>query len=110
MNSKMRKVWRSDLNTKGEVPTERCVIIHAEDFLRAKDEDGLTICHVESFDGKGFLPTIRIQDILVNGKVFLGIDGMTYIHAIASGKLMLRKASRLTKDQLKLLGTTEEIS
>jgi hypothetical protein len=106
----MRQVWRSDLDTRGEIPTECCVVIHAEDFLRAKNEDGLAICHVESFDGKGFLPTVRVQDTFINGKVFLGIDGMAYIRAIASGKVMLRKASKLTKNQLKLLGTTEEVN
>jgi|SRR5882724_7237950 len=84
-------VWRKQ-NHLNEHPTVDTVVIHAEDKIYERNIYELVICHVNSFHGKGFMPSVRFEDSLCyNGEVILGTDQAAYDQAKMTGEQRLEK-------------------
>ena len=89
LTSKM--MWRENKNLT-EYPAADSVTIHAEDAVANESIYTLVICHVDSFHGKGFMPSVRSgYSPCHNGDVSLGLDWAAYAKAQEQGKQLLQQ-------------------
>jgi hypothetical protein len=67
----------------------------AEDSLRVEGGFVLLVRHVESENGKGFIPvTYFFNQLLETGKVFPGEDAIPYMQAVSRGRRMFERAMK----------------
>ena len=67
----------------------------AEDSLRVEGGFALLVRHVESENGKGFIPvTYFFNQLLETGKVFPGEDAIPYMQAVSRGRRMFERAMK----------------
>jgi hypothetical protein len=88
----MKPVWRNDTESEDQ-PQPGCVAIRAKDSLRVEGSFSFIVRHVESVNGKGFMPvTLLFEQPLEIGKVFPGDDPVAYMHAVTRGRRMFERA------------------
>jgi hypothetical protein len=82
--------WRNDFNPKDQ-PTARTIVTTASDEVQKKGPFTLSISHVKSFRGNGFMPSITYPGrYLRNGSVHNGEDQEAYARAVWEGQEHLR--------------------
>lgn len=95
------EVWRDDTKST-EVVTTIFHATHAEDRVQVSESSPLTImiCHVRSFQGKGFMYSLRDPDgsFMRNGEIFLGTDSAAYQKALREGRIAMKEKEQEMKE------------
>ena len=94
MSETTNEKWRDDRETT-EQPSGWGCVIHAEDPVTKESVFEVVVRHVNTREGKGFLPCLRTSrggGGTKNGIICLGTNADAFVQAVKQGRSMLKAA------------------